>query len=240
VGKGMTAGEIVIKPRDGVPFPAADNSILGNTVMYGATGGHLYASGRGGERFCVRNSGGTAVVEGIGDHGCEYMTNGTVVILGTTGKNFGAGMSGGVAYVYNEAGNFAQLYNSEMIEIVPLDGQDEATLKILIGHHVQNTGSPKGAAMLADWSQAMRPSRPEHRQPKRGRHAGRLVPGHGAFHPRPADPTQARCHPRAATGHGRHVIQPCCFARSGPVFSSHIHKNPFPRHEPCLNLILCY
>jgi glutamate synthase (NADPH/NADH) large chain/glutamate synthase (ferredoxin) len=155
VGKGMTAGEIVIKPRDGVPFPAADNSILGNTVMYGATGGHLYASGRGGERFCVRNSGGTAVVEGIGDHGCEYMTNGTVVILGTTGKNFGAGMSGGVAYVYNEAGNFAQLYNSGMIEIVALDGQDEATLKTLIGNHVQNTGSKKAAAMLADWSQAM-------------------------------------------------------------------------------------
>ena len=156
VGKGMTAGEIVIKPRAGVKFEASENSILGNTVMYGSTGGHLYASGRAGERFCVRNSGGTAVVEGIGDHGCEYMTNGTVVVLGPTGRNFGAGMSGGVAYILDEAGQFAQLYNPEMIEIVPLEPEDGTILKGLIENHVMNTNSRKAAALLSDWSAAQK------------------------------------------------------------------------------------
>ena len=154
VGKGMTAGEIVIRPRACVKFAASENSILGNTVMYGSTGGHLYASGRAGERFCVRNSGGTAVVEGIGDHGCEYMTNGTVVVLGPTGRNFGAGMSGGVAYILDEAGQFAQLYNPEMIEIVPLEPEDGTILKGLIENHVMNTNSRKGAALLSDWNVA--------------------------------------------------------------------------------------
>ena len=155
VGKGMTAGEIIIKPRPGVAFAASENVILGNTVMYGSTGGFLYANGRAGERFCVRNSGGTAVVEGIGDHGCEYMTNGTVVILGTTGRNFGAGMSGGVAYILDECGNFAQLCNHGMIEMVPLDGADEILLKGLIGNHVGKTGSRKGAAILAGWREVL-------------------------------------------------------------------------------------
>ena len=154
VGKGMTAGEIVIRPRACVKFAASENSILGNTVMYGSTGGHLYASGRAGERFCVRNSGGTAVVEGIGDHGCEYMTNGTVVVLGPTGRNFGAGMSGGVAYILDEAGQFAQLYNPEMIEIVPLEPEDGTILKGLIENHVMNTNSRKAAALLSDWNVA--------------------------------------------------------------------------------------
>ena len=120
-------------------------------MLYGASGGALYANGMAGERFCVRNSGATAVVEGVGDHGCEYMTNGTVVILGSTGKNFGAGMSGGVAYVLNETGNFAKLYNSEMIEIVDLDSEDIAKLKSLVEAHAANTGSPKATALLADW-----------------------------------------------------------------------------------------
>ena len=154
VGKGMTAGEIVIRPRACVKFAASENSILGNTVMYGSTGGHLYASGRAGERFCVRNSGGTAVVEGIGDHGCEYMTNGTVVVLGPTGRNFGAGMSGGVAYILDEAGQFAQLYNPEMIEIVPLEPEDGTILKGLIENHVMNTNSRKAEALLSDWNVA--------------------------------------------------------------------------------------
>ena len=156
VGKGMTAGEIVIKPRAGVKFAASENSILGNTVMYGSTGGHLYASGRAGERFCVRNSGGTAVVEGIGDHGCEYMTNGTVVVLGPTGRNFGAGMSGGVAYILDESGQFPHLYNPEMIEILPLEPDDGTILKGLIENHVMNTNSRKAAALLSDWSAALK------------------------------------------------------------------------------------
>jgi glutamate synthase (NADPH/NADH) large chain/glutamate synthase (ferredoxin) len=154
VGKGMTAGEIVIRPRACVKFAASENSILGNTVMYGSTGGHLYASGRAGERFCVRNSGGTAVVEGIGDHGCEYMTHGTVVVLGPTGRNFGAGMSGGVAFILDEAGQFAQLYNPEMIEIVPLEPADGSLLKGLIENHMRKTNSRKAAALLSDWSAA--------------------------------------------------------------------------------------
>src|SRR5205814_927381 len=98
VGKSMAGGEIVISPPEEAGFRSHENTILGNTVMYGATGGGLYAAGRAGERFCVRNSGGHAVVEGVGDHGCEYMTGGVVVILGETGRNFGAGMSGGLAF----------------------------------------------------------------------------------------------------------------------------------------------
>ena len=98
VGKGMAAGEIIIRVPENASFEAATNTICGNTCLYGATGGRLFANGRAGERFAVRNSGSIAVVEGVGDHGCEYMTNGTVVILGKTGKNFGAGMSGGAAY----------------------------------------------------------------------------------------------------------------------------------------------
>ncbi|MEM9016629.1 MAG: glutamate synthase large subunit, partial [Verrucomicrobiota bacterium] len=157
VGKGMAGGEIRIKPPEDRSFVAAENSILGNTVMYGASGGHLFANGRGGERFCVRNSGGIAVVEGIGDHGCEYMTNGTVVVLGETGKNFGAGMSGGAAYILDEAGRFEKLFNDEMVEIVRIEsGSDsEIALKGLIEAHVEATGSEKGADLLADWSTAL-------------------------------------------------------------------------------------
>ena len=153
VGKGMTAGEIVIKPRSGVKFAAAENSILGNTVMYGSTGGFLFANGRGGERFCVRNSGGTAVVEGIGDHGCEYMTNGTVVILGPTGKNFGAGMSGGTAYVLDEAGHFEKLHNAELTERVRLtNSADINSLKALIFRHFDNTDSVKARHITDNWA----------------------------------------------------------------------------------------
>ncbi|MDB6069504.1 MAG: glutamate synthase protein 2, partial [Verrucomicrobiales bacterium] len=153
VGKGMTAGQIVIKPRPGVKFAASENSILGNTVMYGSTGGILFASGRGGERFCVRNSGGTAVVEGIGDHGCEYMTNGTVVILGPTGKNFGAGMSGGTAYVLDEAGVFDKLHNAELTERVRLtEPADVSALKALIFRHFDETDSVKARHITDNWA----------------------------------------------------------------------------------------
>ncbi|HEX2748542.1 MAG TPA: glutamate synthase large subunit [Verrucomicrobiales bacterium] len=153
VGKGMTAGEIIIKPRPVIKYAPEENSILGNTVMYGATGGVLFANGRAGERFCVRNSGGTAVVEGVGDHGCEYMTNGTVAILGPTGKNFAAGMSGGVAYVLDEEEHFSKLHNSDMTEAVRLtDKEDVKKLQSLIYRHLEATGSPKAKSLLDNWS----------------------------------------------------------------------------------------
>jgi len=152
VGKGMCGGEIIIRPASDVPFKSHENSILGNTVMYGASGGSLFAAGIAGERFCVRNSGGTAVVEGIGDHGCEYMTNGTVVVLGWTGKNFGAGMSGGIAFIWNVSGNFEKLYNPEMITAEPLSDQEDTNLvKSLIYRHLENTDSTRAREILADW-----------------------------------------------------------------------------------------
>ena len=155
VGKGMCGGEIIIKAPKERGFVPAENSIIGNTVMYGATGGHLYANGRAGERFCVRNSGGVAVVEGCGDHGCEYMTNGMAVILGPVGKNFGAGMSGGVAYVYDEAGVFEKLFNPEMVEANPVESaEDEKTLQGYIYKHIEKTDSEKAQAIMADWAAA--------------------------------------------------------------------------------------
>ena len=113
----MANGEITVRPPAEMceNFIAAENSIVGNTCLYGATGGQLFVNGRAGERFCVRNSGSTAVCEGVGDHGCEYMTNGLVVILGKTGKNFGAGMSGGTAYIYDIDGKFQSRLNPEMV-----------------------------------------------------------------------------------------------------------------------------
>ncbi|MDF1811955.1 MAG: glutamate synthase large subunit [Verrucomicrobiales bacterium] len=154
VGKGMCGGEIVIRPPENRSFKASENSIVGNTVMYGSSGGFLFANGRGGERFCVRNSGGTAVVEGIGDHGCEYMTNGKVVVLGPTGKNFGAGMSGGVAFILDEENRFEKLYNPEMVDITRLNESHEEAidLKALIKRHHEASGSEKAAELLEDWS----------------------------------------------------------------------------------------
>ncbi|MGI9239278.1 MAG: glutamate synthase large subunit, partial [Verrucomicrobiales bacterium] len=152
VGKGMSGGQIIIRPPAKASFAAADNSIVGNTVMYGATGGELFAAGLAGERFCVRNSGGTGVVEGCGDHGCEYMTNGRAVILGATGKNFGAGMSGGVAYVYDIAGNFNQLYNAEMIKVEAVTDEGELKeLAELIYRHLELTESARAKEIMDDW-----------------------------------------------------------------------------------------
>jgi len=152
VGKSMSGGEIVIRPLPDHHFLPENNSILGNTVMYGATGGVLFANGRAGERFCVRNSGGAAVVEGIGDHGCEYMTGGTVVVLGSTGKNFGAGMTGGIAFVYDPEGKFLGRYNDQLVGAEKLSGAaDEAVLKELVSKHAEKTGSPLAARLLADW-----------------------------------------------------------------------------------------
>ncbi len=152
VGKSMSGGEIILKPRPLRKFVPQDCMILGNTVLYGATGGHLFANGRAGERFCVRNSGGTAVVEGVGDHGCEYMTNGTVVILGPTGKNFGAGMTGGVAYVLDLADQFEQLYNPQLVTPARVsDPADVRVLQQLIQQHLTHTGSDRARQVLSAW-----------------------------------------------------------------------------------------
>jgi glutamate synthase domain-containing protein 2/glutamate synthase domain-containing protein 1/glutamate synthase domain-containing protein 3 len=151
VGKGMCGGEIVILP--GVKKElAAQNVIVGNTVMYGATGGKAFINGRAGERFCVRNSGALAVVEGIGDHGCEYMTNGIVVVLGTVGKNFGAGMTGGVAYVFDADGNFKERVNKQLVTLHRLhDEEDEKFLQSLIYQHLELTDSVRADELLKGW-----------------------------------------------------------------------------------------
>jgi glutamate synthase domain-containing protein 2/glutamate synthase domain-containing protein 1/glutamate synthase domain-containing protein 3 len=154
VGKGLCGGEIIVKPgpRARADFNSWENGIMGNTVMYGATSGRLFAAGRAGERFCVRNSGATAVVEGIGDHGCEYMTGGLVVVLGEFGKNFGAGMSGGIAYLLDESGDFERRHNGEMIRGAALtDPEDINQLKKLISDHQEKTGSVRAATILAEW-----------------------------------------------------------------------------------------
>ncbi|MBB5349865.1 glutamate synthase (NADPH/NADH) large chain/glutamate synthase (ferredoxin) [Haloferula luteola] len=154
VGKGMAGGEIIVHPPSDARFEFHQNSIAGNTCLYGATGGRLFLNGRAGERFAVRNSGSVAVVEGVGDHGCEYMTNGTIVILGRTGKNFGAGMSGGTAFVYDVDGRFYSRVNNEMVVALPTKREaDVVTLKALIEAHVAATGSPHGKAILANWEE---------------------------------------------------------------------------------------
>ncbi len=149
----MAGGRIVIKPHKGVSFNASEAVIAGNTCLYGATGGKLFVSGRAGERFAVRNSGALAVVEGIGDNGCEYMTGGVVVVLGKTGINFGAGMTGGFAYVLDVDGGFNKRINPEMVEglnISTLPTHQEY-LRSLIERHVALTHSLVGESILADW-----------------------------------------------------------------------------------------
>ena len=153
VGKGMCGGEIMIMPPFG-RATAAQDVIIGNTVLYGATGGTLYASGRAGERFCVRNSGALAVVEGVGDHGCEYMTNGTVVVLGSTGKNFGAGMTGGIAYVFDADGNFKERYNKQLVGLSRLDNEkDVKYLQAVIYRHLELTDSQRAREILNGWQE---------------------------------------------------------------------------------------
>ena len=150
VGKGLSGGRIAVRPPDELDCVAEENVIAGNVIGYGATAGEMYLRGLVGERFCVRNSGAQAVVEGIGDHGCEYMTGGVAVILGPTGRNFAAGMSGGVAYVYDEHESFASLVNHEMVDLETL-GDDEELLRGIIDRHVIETGSDVGIRLLADW-----------------------------------------------------------------------------------------
>jgi glutamate synthase (NADPH) large chain len=151
VGKGLSGGILAIRPPRTATFVAADNVIVGNTVLYGATSGRAFFCGRAGERFAVRNSGALAVVEGVGDHGCEYMTGGIVVVLGSVGRNFGAGMSGGIAYVLDDDGVLPARCNLGMIEIEDLDSDDEQTLHGLLVEHVALTASVRGAAVLATW-----------------------------------------------------------------------------------------
>ena len=152
LGKGLSGGQIVVFPPAGSRFVAEENIIAGNVAFYGATSGNAYIRGMAGERFCVRNSGVNAVVEGVGDHGCEYMTGGTVVVLGATGRNFAAGMSGGVAYVLDEKGDFTSHCNTQMVALESLSDADSATLREMISTHQQLTGSTKAAAVLADWN----------------------------------------------------------------------------------------
>jgi glutamate synthase domain-containing protein 3 len=152
VGKAMSGGVLAIYPPIGSTYAADENVLLGNTVLYGATGGRAFFNGVAGERFAVRNSGATTVVEGAGDHGCEYMTGGLVVILGNTGRNFAAGMSGGIAYVFDEKAQFADNCNLEMVTLERLnDAEEIATLRGLIEEHVRRTGSKKGQRLLSNW-----------------------------------------------------------------------------------------
>jgi glutamate synthase (NADPH/NADH) large chain len=146
---------LIVRPPEASPFAAEEQIIAGNVILYGATAGEVFIRGQVGERFCVRNSGATAVVEGIGDHGCEYMTGGTVVVLGSTGRNFGAGMSGGVAYVYDPHRTFDKLFNPEMVDVEPLGADDRARLGALVESHEAETGSTVAGRLLAGWQRSV-------------------------------------------------------------------------------------
>jgi glutamate synthase (ferredoxin) len=152
VGKGLSGGKIIVSPPPGSTFVPSENVIIGNVAFYGATSGEAYIRGMAGERFCVRNSGVTAVVLAVGDHGCEYMTGGRVVVLGPTGKNFAAGMSGGIAWVLDEKGDFSANCNMEMVQLFGLTDQEEiAEVRNLVERHAEQTGSERSRQVLADW-----------------------------------------------------------------------------------------
>jgi glutamate synthase (NADPH/NADH) large chain len=161
VGKGLSGGRLVVRPDESAPFAQAfgdhgeggaeDQIIAGNTILYGATAGELFVRGRVGERFAVRNSGANAVVEGVGDHGCEYMTGGVVVVLGPTGRNFAAGMSGGYAYVWQLDHTRV---NKELVDLIEVDDEHEATLLDLVRRHWEETASPVARRLLDTWAQA--------------------------------------------------------------------------------------
>jgi glutamate synthase domain-containing protein 2/glutamate synthase domain-containing protein 1/glutamate synthase domain-containing protein 3 len=151
-GKGLSGGTLAVMPPDGAGYVAEENVLIGNTVLYGATSGKAFFRGLAGERFCVRNSGASAVIEGVGDHGCEYMTGGRVVVLGPTGRNFAAGMSGGLAFVLDEEGMFAGRCNPEMVnQIEPLDEGDEIEVRALVAEHLERTASPVAQRVLDEW-----------------------------------------------------------------------------------------
>jgi glutamate synthase (NADPH/NADH) large chain len=153
VGKGLSGAQLAIYPPADARFVPEQNIIIGNVALYGATSGALFVRGKAGERFAVRNSGATAVVEGVGDHGCEYMTGGRALILGRTGRNFGAGMSGGLAWVYDPDGAFPANCNPEMVELDPLDEEDETQIQALLRQHVELTQSQLAAFLLSNWAE---------------------------------------------------------------------------------------
>jgi glutamate synthase (NADPH/NADH) large chain len=162
VGKGLSLGEIDIRARGLAAADSGQHVILGNVALYGATAGSLFAAGRAGERFAVRNCGATAVIEGVGDHGCEYMTGGIVVVLGRAGMNFGAGMTGGLAWVYDADGSFVRnaRYHPEFLEATPfasVEANGQNTLKGLLQVHVTRSDSSLAQRMLADWSTKAQP-----------------------------------------------------------------------------------
>jgi len=152
LGKGLSGGRLVVFPPQSSPFVAEEQIIAGNVIAYGATSGEIFLRGIVGERFCVRNSGALAVAEGIGDHGCEYMTGGHVVVLGSTGRNFGAGMSGGIAYVFDSDGDFRARLNDEMVVLDEMDADDRAFLRDVVTRHGELTGSAVSRRLLASWT----------------------------------------------------------------------------------------
>ena len=154
-GKGLSGGTIAVRPPEDATFAAEENVIVGNTVLYGATTGKAFFRGLAGERFAVRNSGVHAVVEGVGDHGCEYMTGGHVVVLGPTGRNFAAGMSGGIAYVLDEDGGFERRCNTELVGFDPLEDGDVEILRALVEEHLERTGSTVAARVLDEWDELL-------------------------------------------------------------------------------------
>ena len=157
VGKGLSGGRIIIYPPPDSPFKAEEEVLVGNVVLYGATAGECFFRGIAAERFCVRNSGACAVVEGVGDHGCEYMTGGRAVILGPTGRNFAAGMSGGVAYVLDENRALDARCNLELVDLEPLVADaDVAEVREFVAKHLRHTGSEVAKRVLADWSKAQK------------------------------------------------------------------------------------
>jgi glutamate synthase (NADPH) large chain len=154
LGKGLSGGRIVVQTSPRSTYDPKENVIAGNTLLYGATSGEVYINGLVGERFAVRNSGAVAVVEGVGDHGCEYMTNGLVVVIGRTGRNFGAGMSGGIAYVLDELQLFDTLCNLDMVDLEPIHHeQDQRILHDLVTRHFRWTGSQQAARILDNWQE---------------------------------------------------------------------------------------
>jgi glutamate synthase domain-containing protein 3 len=156
VGKGLSGGRIIAYPPKTSSFLPEESILVGNVVLYGATSGEVFLNGIAGERFAVRNSGATAVVEGVGDHGCEYMTNGTVVVIGSTGRNFAAGMSGGIAYVYDDVGDFGtRRCNQSSVDLDLFEtDEDVALVRGLLERHRDYTGSPRAAWILENWTEA--------------------------------------------------------------------------------------
>ena len=155
VGKGLSGGRLIIYPPRQATFRAEENILVGNVVLYGATSGECFFRGIAAERFCVRNSGAHAVVEGVGDHGCEYMTGGRVVVLGETGVNFAAGMSGGIAYVWDPHGGFPGRCNPDMIELEQMESEAERSeVRRMIERHLEHTGSVPARTVLADWERS--------------------------------------------------------------------------------------